>query len=99
MVEQADSIVCVSHSEKELLERDFSLPPTYVNHNAVEFESSCDVPKHGDLCVLGDWRITKMWIWSYELLGGWAQGGRKLKLNIVVMDQIEKVGKPREKKD
>ena len=37
MISGADAVVCVSNSEKELLEGDFSLPKTWTNYNGVEF--------------------------------------------------------------
>ena len=53
MVEGSDAIVCVSESEKNILERDFRLPETYVNHNAVEVEGFELGQKKDEICVVG----------------------------------------------
>ena len=50
MIGGADAVVCVSNSEKELLEGDFSLPKTWINYNGVEFS---DFPEELDESVNG----------------------------------------------
>lgn len=43
MISGADAVVCVSNSEKELLEVDFTLPKTWINYNGVEIEDFTEV--------------------------------------------------------
>lgn len=53
MVEGADSVVCVSQSEMQLLKSDFELSNAHVNHNAIELQTDQRDKDKDAICVLG----------------------------------------------
>tara|TARA_B100000212_G_scaffold191835_1_gene144651 strand:- start:10783 stop:11862 length:1080 start_codon:yes stop_codon:yes gene_type:complete len=57
MVETSDSVICVSESERSLLEGDFAIQEIHVNYNAVEAVKGAFERVQGAFCIIG--RIEK----------------------------------------
>ena len=74
MVETSRSSLCVfQHSEKEKMERDFSLPPI-CKSQCCELNCHATCPST-EICSWPIGEFKKMWIWSYELFGRLGAGG------------------------